>query len=273
MVDFIADYHRDIESFPVHSQVKPGYLRPLLPDTAPTEPEVVEDVFAGFSWIASPVVTELEIIVLDWLGKLLHLPEEFLSSGKGGGVIQGTSSEAVLVVMLAARKCVLKKVCTSQHMSEAEALTKLVVYTSDQAQSCVLRACQIAGIATANFRPLPTDASSYFSLSPAVLIKAAATDVAAGLVPFFLCGKVGTTSSSAVDPLLELGDIAKRYGMWYHIDAAYAGSACICPEFRHYLNGVEKADSYNMNPHDWMLTNFDCSTLWVKVHLSRSLHH
>ncbi|CAM6037239.1 unnamed protein product [Sphagnum compactum] len=166
--------------------------------------------------------------------------------------------------MLAARKCVLKKVCTSQYMSEAEALTKLVVYTSDQAQSCVLRACQIAGIATANFRPLPTDASSHFSLSPAVLIKAAATDVAAGLVPFFLCGKVGTTSSSAVDPLLELGDIAKRYGMWYHIDAAYGGSACICPEFRHYLNGVEKADSYNMNPHDWMLTNFDCSTLWVK---------
>jgi aromatic-L-amino-acid decarboxylase len=123
----------------------------------------------GFSWIASPVVTELEIIVLDWLGKLLHLPEEFLSSGKGGGVIQGTSSEAVLVVMLAARKRVLKKVCTSQHMSEAEALTKLVVYTSDQAQSCVLRACQVLNLLHRSLKCLlphfcTTTVSCYYSM-------------------------------------------------------------------------------------------------------------
>ncbi|KAH9568469.1 hypothetical protein CY35_03G078500 [Sphagnum magellanicum] len=308
MVDFVADYHRDIESFPVRSQVKPGYLRPLLPDSAPAEPETVEDVFAdlsskilpgithwqspkffgyypcnvstagilgemlcgglnvnGFSWITSPAATELETIVLDWLGKLLHLPEEFLSSGKGGGVIQGTASEAVLVVMLAARNRALKQVSSAaQGMSEAEALSKLVVYSSDQTHSCVIKACQVASIATENFRPLPTDASTNFALFPAVVRKAIAADVVAGLIPFFLCGTLGTTSSAAVDPLEELGDIAKEYGMWYHIDAAYAGNACICPEFRHYLNGVEKADSYNMNPHKWLLTNFDCSTLWMK---------
>ncbi len=182
---------------------------------------------AGFNWIMSPVVTELEIIVLDWLGKLLHLPEEFLSSGnatyticilhwipmsynctqylqiffiflllfvglwgryssqfcayfplralkswiagKGGGIIQGTSSEAVLVVMLAARKCVVKKVCTSQHMSEAEALSKLVVYTSDQAQSCVLRACQVLNLLHRGLKCLlphfcTTTVSCYYSM-------------------------------------------------------------------------------------------------------------
>jgi len=159
MVDFIADYHHNIQSFPVHSQLKPGYLRPLLPDTAPTEPEVVEDVFAdvwnkilpgithwqspkffgyypfnvstagilgeilsggvnvtGFSWITSPVVTELEIIVLDWLGKLLHLPEEFLSSGKGGGVIQGTSSEAVGSNVSSAQVCFEKSLYFSAYV-------------------------------------------------------------------------------------------------------------------------------------------------------------
>jgi aromatic-L-amino-acid decarboxylase len=138
---------------------------------------------------------------------------------------------------------------------------------------CGLHNVQVASIATENFRPLPTDASTNFALYPAVVRKAIAADVVAGLIPFFLCGTLGTTSSAAVDPLEELGDIAKEYGMWYHIDAAYAGNACICPEFRHYLNGVEKADSYNMNPHKWLLTNFDCSTLWMKVHLTSSLCH
>jgi aromatic-L-amino-acid decarboxylase len=170
--------------------IQPGYLRPLLPDSAPAEPETVEDVFAdlsskilpgithwqspkffgyypcnvstagmlgemlcgglnvnGFSWITSPAATELETIVLDWLGKLLHLPEEFLSSGKGGGVIQGTASEAVLVVMLAARNRALKQVSSAaQGMSEAEALSKLVVYSSDQTHSCVIKACQVPNL-------------------------------------------------------------------------------------------------------------------------------
>jgi aromatic-L-amino-acid decarboxylase len=101
----------------------------------------------GFSWITSPAATELETIVLDWLGKLLHLPEEFLSSGKGGGVIQGTASEAVLVVMLAARNRALKQVSSAaQGMSEAEALSKLVVYSSDQTHSCVIKACQVPNL-------------------------------------------------------------------------------------------------------------------------------
>ncbi|KAL5703107.1 hypothetical protein ACHQM5_028241 [Ranunculus cassubicifolius] len=124
-------------------------------------------------WVASPAATELEVIVMDWLAKLLKLPEEFLSLGNGGGVIQGTASEAVLVVILAARDKFLKKFGKNS-------LAKLVVYASNQAHSSVQKACQ-----------------------------------------------VGTTSSTAVDPLHELGTIAKGHDMWFHIDAAYAGSACV----------------------------------------------
>ncbi|KAL3693668.1 hypothetical protein R1sor_007319 [Riccia sorocarpa] len=274
MVDFIADYYRDIARFPVRSQVEPGYLAPLLPNEAPENPETLDDVLAdvqtkilpgithwqspsffayypsnastagylgemlsgglsivGFSWISSPAATELETIVLDWLGKLLRLPKQFLTCEGGTGVIQGTASEAVCVVLLAARQR--------------------------------SKAAQIAGVA-ANLRVIPTDSSTSFALSPSALRKALAEDTANGYMPFFLCGTLGTTSSAAVDPLSELGNIAQEHGMWFHVDAAYAGNACICPEFRHYLDGVEWADSYCMNPHKWLLTNFDCSTLWVK---------
>ncbi|XP_020425168.1 tyrosine decarboxylase 1 isoform X2 [Prunus persica] len=211
----------------------------------------------GFSWITSPAATELEMIVLDWFGKMLKLPEEFLSAGKGGGVIQGTASEAVLVVLLAARDKILRRVGKNS-------LEKLVVYASDQTHSALQKACQIGGIHPENCRLLRTDSSTNYALSPNVLNEAISNDVTSGLIPFFLCATVGTTSSTAVDPLLELGKIAKSNDMWFHVDAAYAGSACICPEYRHYIDGVEEADSFNTNAHKWFLTNFDCSVLWIK---------
>ncbi|KAL5796438.1 hypothetical protein ACOSQ2_001258 [Xanthoceras sorbifolium] len=300
MVDFIADYYKSIENFPVLSQVQPGYLHKLIPDSAPNHPEslqnVLDDVKAkilpgvthwqspnyfayypsnssvagflgemlsaglnivGFSWITSPAATELEMIVLDWLGKMLKLPEHFLSTGQGGGVIQGTASEAVLVVLLAARDKALRKVGKN-------ALEKLVVYASDQTHASLQKACQIGGIHPENCRVLKTDSSTNYSISPDLVTEAISRDLGIGLIPFFLCASVGTTSSTAVDPLLELGMIAKSNEMWFHVDAAYAGSACICPEYRQYLNGVEEADSFNMNAHKWFLTNFDCSALWVK---------
>ncbi|KAK5819187.1 phenylacetaldehyde synthase-like isoform X1 [Gossypium arboreum] len=300
MVDFIADYYKTIENFPVLSQVEPGYLRNLLPDSAPNQPDsfqhVLDDIQAkilpgvthwqspnyfayypsnssvagfvgemlsaglnivGFSWITSPAATELEIIVLDWLAKMLKLPEDFLSAGQGGGVIQGTASEAVLVVLLAARDKVLRRV-------GKDALEKLVVYASDQMHSSLQKACQIAGIHPENCRLLKATSSTNYALSPEFLSETISQDLTIGLIPFFLCATVGTTSSTAVDPLLSLGKIAKSNGMWFHVDAAYAGSACVCPEFRHYIDGVEEADSFNMNAHKWFLTNFDCSALWVK---------
>ncbi|KAG9144948.1 hypothetical protein Leryth_021671 [Lithospermum erythrorhizon] len=211
----------------------------------------------GFSWITSPAATELEMIVMDWLAKALKLPDEFLSTGDGGGVIQGTASEAILVVLLAARDRVLRNI-------GRESIGKLVVYASDQTHSALQKACQIGGIHPENFRMLKADSSHDYALSPELLYEAVTKDLESGLIPFFLCASVGTTSSTAVDPLIELGIIAKRHDLWFHIDAAYAGSACICPEFRHYINGVEDADSFNMNAHKWLLTNFDCSALWVK---------
>uniref|UniRef100_A0A1J3G4N7 Tyrosine decarboxylase 1 n=1 Tax=Noccaea caerulescens TaxID=107243 RepID=A0A1J3G4N7_NOCCA len=300
MVDFIADYFKTIETFPVLSQVQPGYLHNLLPDSAPDHPETLEQVLddvktkilpgvthwqspsffayypsnssvagflgemlsaglglVGFSWISSPAATELEMIVLDWLAKLLNLPEQFLSKGNGGGVIQGTASEAVLVVLIAARDNVLRSL-------GKKALEKLVVYSSDQTHSALQKACQITGIHPENCRVLKTDSSTDYALRPELLQEAVSKDLEAGLIPFFLCANVGTTSSAAVDPLAALGKIAKSNEMWFHVDAAYAGSACICPEYRQYIDGVETADSFNMNAHKWFLTNFDCSLLWVK---------
>eukprot|EP01018_Ginkgo_biloba_P016416 Gb_29512 [translate_table: standard] len=226
MVDFIADYYRDIEKFPVRSQVEPGYLRALVPDNAPEYPEKLESVLAdvqskiipgvthwqspnffayypsnsstagllgemlsggfnivGFSWITSPAATELEAIVLDWLGKALRLPEEFLLSGKGGGVIQGTASEAVLVSLLAARDKALKRV-------DLDSLGKLVAYGSDQTHSALQKACMIAGIHRENFRALPTNSSTHYALSPDVVQKMILEDISVGLIPFFLCATV-----------------------------------------------------------------------------------
>ncbi|KAD4584817.1 hypothetical protein E3N88_22418 [Mikania micrantha] len=218
----------------------------------------------AFSWITSPAATELEMIVLDWLANLLKLPNDFLCKGPGGGAIQGTASEALLVVLLAARDRILREIGN-------DALGNLVVYGSDQTHSSLKKACQIAGIHPKNLRLLRTKSYNEYALSPESLAEAISHDIANGLIPFFLCATVGTTSSTAVDPLLALGKITKRYRIWFHVDAAYAGSACICPEYRHHLNGIEEADSFNMNCHKWFLTNFDCSALWIKASQGRTV--
>eukprot|EP00271_Cylindrocystis_brebissonii_P023518 TRINITY_DN9795_c1_g1_i1.p1 TRINITY_DN9795_c1_g1~~TRINITY_DN9795_c1_g1_i1.p1 ORF type:complete len:467 (-),score=84.10 TRINITY_DN9795_c1_g1_i1:877-2277(-) len=311
MVDFIADYYRDVASFPVRSNVQPGYLIKALPEGAPEKGEsltaILEDVrnliipgvthwqspnffayfpsnsslagFLGdmlsgafnvvaFSWINSPAATELETHMLDWLGTLLDLPQGFLSKGsggKGGGVIQGTASEAVLVAMLAARDKAIAELQAAEGLSHTEAIAKLVAYTSDQAHSSVQKACMVSGLnVKGNFRALRTDASTSWALDPEVLRTAIEADKAAGLVPFFLSITVGTTSSTAIDPIAELGAIAKEHHLWMHVDAAYAGPAGLCPELRAPFAGLDAADSFCMNAHKWMLTNFDCSCLWVK---------
>ncbi|KAM7420385.1 hypothetical protein PAMA_014892 [Pampus argenteus] len=216
----------------------------------------------GFSWAASPACTELETVMLDWLGKMLQLPKCFIAGtdGHGGGVIQGTASEATLMSLLAARCKAIRCVQASNPaMSEAEILSKLVAYTSEQAHSSVERAGLIGGV---NMRKVPTDKS--YAVTGDMLKKMVEEDKAAGLIPFYLCATLGTTPSCAFDHITELGPICNKENMWMHIDAAYAGSAFICPEFRPLLNGVEFADSFNFNPHKWLLVNFDCSTMWVK---------
>ncbi|XP_036102905.1 aromatic-L-amino-acid decarboxylase [Molossus molossus] len=236
--------------------------------TASSYPAMLADMLCGaigcigFSWAASPACTELETVMLDWLGKMLRLPPAFLAeeAGAGGGVIQGSASEATLVALLAARSRATRQLQAAQPgLPEAAVLEKLVAYASDQAHCSVERAALIGGV---KFRAIPSDGK--FAMRASALTGALERDRAAGLVPFFVVATLGTTSCCSFDSISEVGPICDRENLWLHIDAAYAGSAFICPEFRHLLDGVEFADSFNFNPHKWLLVNFDCSAMWVK---------
>lgn len=174
-------------------------------------------------------------------------------------MLHGTTSEAIICTLIAARDRAIEAVGSADDHT-----SKLVVYGSDQTHSTFKKACKLVGMQPSNIRLIPTTADSNFALSPSDLRKAIEADVASGLVPLYLCLTVGTTSTSAVDPLEDLVHVAADYGMWVHVDAAYGGSACICPEFRHYLNGIERVDSLSLAPHKWLLTYLDCCCLWVK---------
>lgn len=300
MIDFLADYYHNIEKYPVRSQVQTGFLRKLLPESAPYNPEPIEKILqdvekdiipgithwqspnffayfqsngstanllgemlctgfntVGFSWIASPSATELESIVMDWLAKMLDLPKSFLFSEGGGGVIQGTTCEAFLCTLIAARQKMLSQI-------GRENLGKLVVYCSDQTHFSLHKAAQIAGFHPSNVRSIKTSKANNFQLSPESLKLSILSDIGVGLIPLYLCATVGTTPTGSVDPLGPLCEVAREYNIWVHVDAAYAGSACICPEFRHFLDGVEGSNSFSFNAHKWLLTSLDCCCLWVK---------
>ncbi|CAO2201410.1 unnamed protein product [Urochloa humidicola] len=219
----------------------------------------------GFTWQANPAATEMEVLALDWLAQLLRLPASFMNRtaagrGTGGGVILGTTSEAMLVTLVAARDAALRRVGSDG----VAGLPRLAVYAADQTHSTFFKACRLAGFDPANIRSIPTGADTDYGLDPAKLHEIMKADVAAGLVPTYICATVGTTSSNAVDPVGAIADVAAVFNAWVHIDAAYAGSACICPEFRHHLDGVERVDSISMSPHKWLLTCLDCTCLWVR---------
>ncbi|XVF42445.1 hypothetical protein PTKIN_Ptkin01aG0363800 [Pterospermum kingtungense] len=301
VIDFIADYYNNIEKYPVQSRVEPGYLSAKLPESAPNCPDSLEDILkdvndcivpglthwqspnffgyfhanastagflgemlcsgfnvVGFNWISSPAATELESLLVDWMGQMLMLPPSFLFSGTGGGVLHGSTCESAVCTLAAARDEALKE------LGGWENITKLVVYASDQTHFTFQKAAKLVGIPPSNFRSIETSRATRFSMSPEKVRIAIEDDIKLGLVPLYLCATLGTTPCGAVDPIAELGKVAREYKLWLHIDAAYAGSACICPEFRHYLDGVELANSFSMNPHKWFLTNMDCCCLWIK---------
>ncbi|HKD02838.1 MAG TPA: pyridoxal-dependent decarboxylase [Terriglobales bacterium] len=210
----------------------------------------------GMLWATSPACTELETHVLDWLARMLALPEKFLSTSTGGGVIQDTASSASLCALLAARER-----ATGFTSNEYGCDRKLVAYTSSQAHSSIEKDCKIAGLGRRNLRLIDVDDS--FAMRPDALARSVAEDKRAGLVPCFVCATVGTTSSNAIDPLPEIGRICREHDLWLHADAAMSGTAALCPEFRHIHDGLEYADSYEFNPHKWMFTNFDCDAFYV----------
>ena len=227
----------------------------------------------GFSWAASPACTELETIVLQWLGKMIGLPEVFLPfrdteeenendhiCNMGGGVILGSASECVLVALLSARTETLSRMREENPATEdGHNLSKLVMYTSKLGHSCIEKAAMIAMV---KIRLLDTDED--YALRGETLEKAIQEDRKKGLVPFFAACTFGTTAVCSFDCLEEIGLVCNRESVHLHVDGAYAGSALICPEFREFAHGLQLVDSFNFNPNKWMLVNFDCSCLWVK---------
>jgi len=225
-------------------------------------PAILGDLFSsglgvqGMLWATSPACTELETHVLDWLVPMLGLPEKFLSTSTGGGVIHDTASSASLCALLAGRER------ATNYGSNARGCDgNLVAYCSTQTHSSVEKATKIAGLGAQNLRAISVDQN--FAMRPDVLAEQILQDKAAGLIPCFVCATVGTTSSNALDPVSEIGRICREHGIWLHVDAAMSGSAALCEEFRFIHRGVELADSYSFNPHKWMFTNFDCDVFYV----------
>ncbi|PYV84520.1 MAG: aspartate aminotransferase family protein [Acidobacteria bacterium] len=299
VVDWLTGYYKRIESYPVLSQMHPGELRSYLPDKPPQQGEPFEAILGdveklilhgvthwqspnffaffpsnasgpailgdllssglgvqGMLWATSPACTELETHVLDWLVPALGLPEKFLSTSSGGGVIQDTASSSTLCAVLAARER-----ATNFRSNQRGIAEKLCAYTSNQAHSSIEKAIKIAGIGSENLRLIETDEN--FAMNPEALAAAIEKDRADGLTPFFVCATVGTTSSNAIDPVPQIGEVCREHGLWLHVDAAMSGTAALCPEFRHIHKGVEHADSYCFNPHKWMFTSFDCDCFYV----------
>ncbi len=220
----------------------------------------------GMLWSTSPACTELETHMLDWLVPMLGLPEKFLSSTTGGGVIQDTGSSANLCAVLAARER------ATQYASNRKGCDgRLVAYCSTQTHSSVEKGIKIAGIGSDNLRQIEVDEN--FAMCPEVLAHHVERDIKAGLVPCFVCASVGTTSSNAIDPVRKIGGICREHNLWLHVDAAMSGTAALCPEFRFINDGVEFADSYSFNPHKWMFTNFDCDCFYIadRKHLIQTL--
>ena len=299
LVDWVADYMESVEQYPVMSRALPGEISARLPQEPPSKGESMERILKDFEeivipgvthwqhpgffayfpantsgpsilaelltsalginamvWQTSPAATELEERVTEWLRIMLRLPDEFR------GVIQDTASTATICALLCAREQAAGFGINEKGFSSWPGKKALRLYTSEEAHSSVEKGAKIAGFGAENVVRVAVD--SKFAMDPAALEEAIARDEAAGCKPCCICATVGTTSSTAIDPLNEIGEIARTRGLWFHIDAALAGSAAILPEKRSMLDGVELADSFVFNPHKWLFTNFDCSAFFVK---------
>ena len=292
VIDWIADYMAGIESYPVRSRVRPGEIRAALPAHPPERGEPFERVLAdlddillpgvthwqhpgffgyfpanasgpailgdllssglgvqGMLWATSPACTELETVVVDWLAELLGLPEHWRTDARGGGVIEDSASSGSLVALLAA----VRRAGRGRN----------TVYVSSQTHSSLEKAAAIAGIGSENVRVVDVDPDT-LAMRPEELATVIERDRRDGATPTMVCATIGTTSTTAIDPVRRIGEICAEQGVWLHVDAAYAGVAAVCDELRWINDGVaEFADSYVTDPHKWLLTNFDCTVLWV----------
>jgi aromatic-L-amino-acid decarboxylase len=255
----LADLDRIVVPHTTHWQ-HPGFFAYFPASTS--GPSVLGDLVSaglgvqGMLWSTGPACTELETVMLDWLARLLDLPPAFRSDGPGGGVIQDSASSANLVAMLAA----LHR-ASGGRWRESGVDRPYTVYTSTEGHSSIEKAVRIAGLGDTALRLVEVDGDH--AMRPDALRQALAADLAAGAIPALVVATIGTTSTTAIDPLPTIGEICRDQRVWLHVDAAYAGAAAICPELRWTHAGLAHADSYCFDPHKWLLTGFDCDAFWV----------
>src|SRR4051812_28528917 len=296
--DLVADYLEGVGDRPVLPAVKPGEVRSVLPAAAPEQPEPLDTILddylrviepnlthwnhpgflayfgitgsgpgilgetlaAGLNvnamlWRTSPAGTELEERVCAWLARMMDLPADFR------GHINDTASSSSLVALAAARHRLPVDVRV-RGLSGRPEVPPLTLYASDQAHSSIDKSAIVLGLGQENVRRIETDAD--FRMSVPALATAIERDRAEGRLPMAVVATVGTTSTTSVDPVPAIADLCARFGIWLHVDAAYAGSAAICPEYRALMPGLERADSLVVNPHKWLFTPVDCSVLFVR---------
>jgi aromatic-L-amino-acid decarboxylase len=295
--DWGVDYRRGLRDRPVRAQTKPGAIFNAIPHHAPEAPEPMDAIFADFEkvvlpgmthwqhprffayfpanaapasviaeqlvsamaaqcmlWQTSPAATELETRVLDWLRRALDLPEGF------SGVIQDSASSATLAAVLVMRERALQWTGNKAGLPGQKPLR---VYCSGQVHTSIDRAIWVSGIGEDNLVRIPV-AGELRGLDPSALDAAIVADRQAGFLPAGIIASVGGTSVGGTDNVAAVCEVARRHGLYVHVDAAWAGSAMICPEFRHFWNGVEQADSIVFNPHKWLGAQFDCSAHFVR---------
>lgn len=296
LADWMADYFEQVEEYPVKPDLEPGDILKELPKHAPQDSESFEDIMSDFekiimpgmthwespkfmayfpanksypsvlaemltatlgaqcmSWITSPAATELEERVMEWLRAMTGLPDTFT------GVIQDTASTATLVALLMAREQVTRFEANENGFNTHMRYT---VYCSSQTHSSIEKDVKIAGFGRKNLRKIETDVD--YTMNPQMLEQAIRKDLEAGCKPACVVATLGTTGSTAIDPLKKIAEICSRYEIFLHVDAAFAGTALLLPEMRWMIDGIEKVDSFVFNPHKWMFTNFDCSAFYVQ---------
>lgn len=295
LVDWMADYLEGVEDYPVLPKVKPGDIFAQIPDEAPGEPEAFDQIFTDFQqkimpgithwespnfmayfpankskasvlaemlmstlgsqcmmWLTSPAAAELEERMMNWLRDMLGLSSDYT------GCIQDTASTATLCAMLTARERATDYAVNEKGFSGQQ----FTVYCSEQVHSSIEKGAKIAGFGREQVRKIGVDEA--YAMRADLLKETIKADKAAGFHPLCVISALGTTGTTAIDPIDEISDICLEYGIWHHVDAAYAGTALVLPELRWMSKGVEKADSFVFNPHKWMFTNFDCTAYFVK---------
>ena len=298
-IDWISDYLERPEQHAVLSSVKPGEFETQIPASPPAVGEsmeaIISDVenivapalthwnhpafFAYFSisasapgifgellasafnvnqmlWRTAPAATELEAVTLAWLRQMMSLPEDF------DGIIYDTASISTMHALAAARERLNLRVREDGLAGRETPLPLLRVYASEQTHSSIEKAVVTLGLGQRALRKIPVDEN--YRMNAAALAEAIAEDERAGVLPFCVVATVGTTSTTSIDPVREIGEICKRHNLWLHVDAAYGGSAAVVPEMRFILDGCDMADSLVTNPHKWLFTPIDCSVLYCR---------